>query len=180
MTARAARNLGLTAHVVTSLGWLGAVAAFMVLAVAGLVSPDAALVRGAYLAMGLVSSFMIVPLCLATLLSGVVQSLLTKWGLFEHYWVVIKLLVTVLATLVLFMHLRPIEEVALAAARGALTSSALAATRLQIAVDAAAAILVLLVATALGVYKPRGLTPYGWRRQRRAEAARAPGAPAGR
>ncbi|WP_164835883.1 hypothetical protein [Actinacidiphila soli] len=32
-------------------------------------------------------------------------------------------------------------------------------------VQAGAALLVLLVATVLSVYKPKGMTQYGWRRQ---------------
>ena len=33
------------------------------------------------------------------------------------------------------------------------------------ALHAALALLVLLVATVLAVYKPQGMTPYGWRKQ---------------
>ena len=46
-------------------------------------------------------NFVIVPLAIASLLTGVVQALATPWGLFRHYWVVIKLFLTVFATLVL-------------------------------------------------------------------------------
>ncbi|MGG1556145.1 hypothetical protein [Paenibacillus ferrarius] len=37
--------------------------------------------------------------------------------------------------------------------------------QIQLVVAAGAALLVLLVATTLAVYKPRGLTRYGWRKQ---------------
>ena len=43
------RKLMLTAHVTSSVGWLGAVAVSFALAVAGLTSQDAQTVRGAYL-----------------------------------------------------------------------------------------------------------------------------------
>src|SRR5205823_11372548 len=91
------RKLALTAHVVSSVGWLGAVAGFLALAVAGLTSRDAQLVRGAYLAMGLTASFVIVPLSLASLLTGLIQALGTTWGLFGRYWILAKLLITILA-----------------------------------------------------------------------------------
>ena len=55
--------------------------------------------RAVYLAMHLTTWFVIVPLCLASLLTGIVQSLGTTWGLFRHSWIVTKLLLTVLATL---------------------------------------------------------------------------------
>ena len=45
------RKFVLTAHVVSSVGWLGAIAVFLALAIAGLASQQAQLVRGAYLAM---------------------------------------------------------------------------------------------------------------------------------
>jgi len=46
--------LALTVHITSSVGWLGAVAGFLALSIAGMVSRDAELVRGVYLAMNLV------------------------------------------------------------------------------------------------------------------------------
>ena len=77
------RKLALTAHVTSSVGWLGAVAGFMAVSIAGLTSQDAQVVRAAYLAMELTSWFVIVPLAVAALLTGIVQSLGTPWGLFR-------------------------------------------------------------------------------------------------
>ena len=75
-----------TTHVIFTVGWLGTVAAFLVLAVAGLTSRDTQIVRSAYLAMDLIARFVIVPLSLAPLLlTGPVLSLGTPWGLFRHY-----------------------------------------------------------------------------------------------
>ncbi len=106
------RKFALTAHVTFSVGWLGAVAGFLALAVAGLTSQDAQMVRAAYLAMELIGWFVIVPLSLASLLTGLVQSLGTQWGLFRHYWVLVKFLLTVVATLVLLVHMQPISYMA--------------------------------------------------------------------
>ncbi len=159
------RKFALTAHVVSSVGWLGAVAGFLVLAVAGLTSQDAQMVRAAYLAMELITWFVIVPLSLASLLTGLVQSLGTTWGLSRHYWVVAKLLLTVLATAILLVHTQPISYVARVAAETTLSSADLRGLRIQLVADAGAALLVLLVTTTLSVYKPRGMTPYGRRKQ---------------
>jgi hypothetical protein len=82
----ALRKLNLTTHVVTSVGWLGAVAAFLALSIAGLNSHDTDVLRGAYAAMNLVGEYVIVPLSLATIVTGVLQSIATPWGLFRHYW----------------------------------------------------------------------------------------------
>ena len=78
------RKFALTAHVTSSVGWLGAVAGFLALAVAGLISPDAQTVRAVYLVMDLTAWYVIVPLCLASVLTGLVSSLSTTWGLFRH------------------------------------------------------------------------------------------------
>ena len=41
-----------------------------------------------------------------------VQSLGTSWGLLRHYWVVIKLLITVFATILLLVHMQPVGHLA--------------------------------------------------------------------
>ncbi|MFD3532626.1 hypothetical protein [Streptomyces sp. NPDC058664] len=160
------RKLTLTLHVTSSVGWLGAVTAFLALAVAGLTSSSSQTVRGAYLAMDVVGWYVIVPFSVACLLTGLVQSLGTVWGLLRHYWVIAKLLITVVATLLLLVHMQPVGHLADAAARAALAGGELQGMRLQLIADAAAALLVLLTATALSVFKPRGVTRYGRRRQR--------------
>ena len=101
------RKFALTAHVTSSVGWFGAVAGFLALAITGLAGRDAHRVQAAYLAMESVSWLVIVPLSLASLVTGLAQALGTPWGLFRHYWVVIKLVMTVLATAVLLLHLQP-------------------------------------------------------------------------
>lgn len=161
------RKFALTAHVTSSVGWLGAVGGFLALAIAGLTSQDAQLVRAAYLAMELTGWVVIVPLSLASLPTGLVMSLGTEWGLFRHYWVLAKLLITVLATGLLLVHMQPVGHLARIVAQTTLARGELAGLRVQLVADAGAALLALLIATALSVYKPRGMTPYG-RRTRQA------------
>jgi hypothetical protein len=170
------RKLALTAHVTSSVAWLGAVAGFLALAVAGLTSRDAQMVRSADLAMDLTAWFVIVPLCFASLLTGLVSSLATPWGLFRHYWVLLKLLITVPATIVLLVHMQAISLLAGAAAETTLTSSSadLQGLRNLLVTAAGAALLVLLVLTTLSMYKPRGMTRYGWRKQREQRAPSQP------
>jgi uncharacterized membrane protein len=158
------RNLALTAHVVASVGWLGAVGAFLALAVVGLTGKDSQAVRGAYLVMEPAAWFVLVPLAVASLLTGLVQALGTRWGLFHHYWVVVKLVINVVATTVLIVYMETFRDMA-AAARD--PNADLGDVRNPSpVVHAALALLLLLAATALAVYKPRGMTPYGRRKQR--------------
>ena len=169
-----AHRVALTAHVISSVGWCGAVAAFLALAVAGLSSQDAQMVRGAYLAMELTGWFVIVPLSLASLLTGVVLSLGTTWGLFRHYWVLAKIVMTIPAIALLLLHMQPISRVARVAAETTLTGAGLGGLRIQLVAYAAAALVVLLVATVLSTYKPRGWTRYGWRKQQEQRTASQP------
>src|SRR5574338_1362322 len=107
MTPRVSK-IALTAHITSSVGWIGAVATFLALAIAGLMSKNDQIVRTAYLAMELIGWCVIVPFSIASLLTGLVQSLGTSWGLFRHYWVLAKFLITILATIILLVHTQPI------------------------------------------------------------------------
>jgi hypothetical protein len=163
MTPRV-RKLALTAHVSASVGWLGAVAGFLALSVVGLTSGDAETVRGTYLVMEPAAWFVLVPLAFASFLTGLVQALGTTWGLFRHYWVLFKLLINVVATLVLLTYMETFRLMADVAAD---PSADLSAVRnASPTLHAGAALIFLLAATTLAIYKPRGLTRYGRRKQR--------------
>lgn len=150
------RKGALFAHITSSVGWLGAVLAFLALAIAGLRSDDPTLVRSAYVTMAFVGWYVIVPFSLVALVTGLVQSVGTEWGLLRHYWVVVKLLLTIGATVLLPMHLRVASRLSVFAVERALGFDDVRGLRVQIAGDAAAAVLVLLTVTMLSVYKPWG------------------------
>jgi hypothetical protein len=154
------RKVALTFHVASSVGWLGAVVCFLALAIAGLTSANADTVRASYLAMELIGWTVIVPLALASTPSGIIVSLGTEWGLFRHYWVFAKLLITVAATALLLVHMQPVGHLARAVIATTALEGELAGLRLQLIADAGAATVALLVTTALSVFKPRGLTPF--------------------
>jgi hypothetical protein len=162
------RKLALTAHVSASVGWLGAVAGFLALSVVGLTSDDADTVRGAYLVMEPAAWFVLAPLAFASLLTGLVQALGTTWGLFRHYWVLFKLLINVVATLVLLTYMETFRVLADVAADPRADLSVV--RNPSPTLHAGAALLLLLAATTLAVYKPRGLTRYGRRKQREQRA----------
>jgi hypothetical protein len=157
------RRFALTVHIASSVGWLGAAIAYLVIVITALVSRDAQTVRTAWFAMEWTGWFAIVPLALVALVTGLVQALGTPWGLFRHYWVLFKFLLTVFAAFVLFRNMPTVSLMAVMATetggvafRGALWSQFL---------HAGGGVVVLLVTTTLSVYKPRGLTRYGWNKQ---------------
>src|SRR3989441_7954075 len=113
------RKLTITAHVTFSIGWLGAVAASLVLSIAGLTSRDTEVVRGAYLSMDLISRFVIIPMCFAALATGLLQALATPWGLFRYYWIVMKFGLAIFATIALLIHQFAVMAVAARRVSGA-------------------------------------------------------------
>lgn len=160
------RKFALTAHIASSVGWLGAVGGSLALAVTGLVSDDPQRVRAVYLTLEVTGWYVLIPLAVASLLTGLVQAFGTAWGLFQHYWVVMKLLMNLFATVVLLLYMQTLGYLADLAADMSASQPTLDELRdPSPALHAGAAIALLLVATTLSVYKPRGRTPYGRRRK---------------
>jgi hypothetical protein len=158
------RKFALAAHIALAVGWIGAVAGYIALDVAAATSEDAQTLRAAYLAMELIARYVIVPLALASLLTGLIMSLGTKWGLFRHYWVLISLLLTIIATVVLLVETQTISYFADIAADPTTHRDDLRALGSTL-VHSVGGTVVLLVILTLNVYKPRGMTRYGWRKQ---------------
>ena len=154
------RKLVLTSHVATSVGWLGAVVAYLVLDLTAVTSQDVGLVRAAYLSMEIIIWYAIIPLAAASVLIGLVNAIGTPWGLFRHYWVLVKLLLTVFATIILLLEAQTVSYLAATAASSADPRSLPGSLPHSIG-----GLVVLAVITILAVYKPRGLTRYGWRKQ---------------
>lgn len=163
MMASALRKFTFTTHIMSSVGWLGAVIAFLALAVIGLASRDEATVRGVYLVMAPAAWFVLVPLAHASLLSGIAISLGSPWGLIRHYWVVLKLLITAFATVILMIYMGTFRQMAGVAA-DPIVDLAMVRNPSPM-VHSLLALVLLGIATVLGVYKPFGTTPYGSRKQ---------------
>jgi uncharacterized membrane protein len=160
------RKFALALHLTLSVGWIGAVAAYVALDVAAATSRDVQTLRTAYLGMDLISRSVIVPLALASLLTGLVMSLGTKWGLFRHYWVLISLVLTIIATVVLVVETRTISHFADIAADATTSGDDLRDLGGTL-VHSVGGTVVLLVVLVLNMYKPQGMTRYGWRKQQK-------------
>ncbi|WP_327608879.1 DUF2269 domain-containing protein [Virgibacillus tibetensis] len=152
----------LTIHITTSVGWLGAVVGFLILVIAALSSQGDQTVRAAWISMELIGWFAIVPFAVVSLLTGLAMSLGTSWGLFRHYWVIFKLLLTLIATVVLLLNMQTVGHLAGVAETG---STDLGYGLWGEVIHAGGGMVVLLLAIILSVYKPRGLTRYGLRKQ---------------
>ena len=155
-------KLLLAAHVVVSGAWLGIAFAKIVLGVAAVTSEASAASRPLYLSMEAVN-IAFPPTAIATLVTGVLLSLGTKWGLLQYYWLATKLALTVgvvVTGIALADRLIQRSISAPFADEGTILGHASAPAALLISLSAAH-VLMLGVATILSVYKPLGRTPFG-------------------
>jgi hypothetical protein len=172
-----ARKLTLSLHLAVSVGWIGTVVAYLALSVAAANSDDVQVIRAAWIGMALIGWYVIVPLAVASLLTGLVIAVGTRWGLFRHYWVIFSLVLTIVATVVLIQHMPGVSDLADVARRGTSTNvdqlDAHLYGRLRQGdfLHPGLGLIVLLVIQVLNVHKPPGLTRYG-RRKQREESAR--------
>ena len=106
---------------------------------------------------------------LLALLSGLALCFGTAWGVFRHYWVASKLVMTVFATGVLLAYMSTFRE--MAGIAGDSRANLVDVRNPSPLVHGILALALLLAATWLAVYKPFGVTPYG-RRARAFQANR--------
>ena len=165
------RKFALITHVTASVGWIGAVVAYLALVAAALTGQNIHMLRACWVAMNLIGWIALVPLSLVALLTGLVMSLGTKWGLFQQYWVVFSLVLTSVATVVLLQHMQTVNAFAGMAGDVASAERTLRGGLRGELLHAGVGLLVLLAVQVLNVYKPRGVTPYGWRKQQERQAA---------
>jgi hypothetical protein len=154
------RKLMLTVHVSSSVGWLGAIVAYIAINVPVLAGDDERTVRAAYLMMDVVMRYALLPLAALSIVTGIAQALGTPWGLFRHYWVTISLTLTTFAFVILVLHLPAVQDMAEVAADPEADVAHLGGDLFH----SVGGLVILLVPLALNIYKPRGMTRYGWRR----------------
>ena len=160
--APALRKLVLTVHLAFAVGWVGAVMAYLPLAIAAVSGEETETERAALIAMELIGWFVFVPLAIATVLTGLAMALGTPWGLFRHWWVLITLGLTIILTGTVLNHMPSVTDLADAARGGESIDSAMKEHTLQ---HASGGLVLLLGIMLLNIYKPRGLTPWAKHKQ---------------
>ena len=164
------RKLLLTLHIATSVGWLGAILPYLVFAVRGTSSHDLQTQQAAFNALVIIGDKALIPLSFAALATGLILSLATRWGLVRYWWVVAKLALTVFSAAVLYRHMHLVHRTALLLQSGVGTTSAMR----EFIVHPTGGLIVLLLVTAISVFKPWGLTSWGRRSQSLSSPAYAP------
>jgi hypothetical protein len=148
------RKLLLMLHIITSVSVLGMDLVLLTLGVASLGGAES---RTAYPAAHLVSVWLVAPLAVLALGSGLLLALLTPWGVLRYWWVVIKLAITAILTGVVLFVLAPRLGVLALAVSGPAPRELAFAERIPLVVAPAVASTLLIVNVALAIFKP------GWR-----------------
>lgn len=145
-------------HIIVSVGLLGISAAQFVLATAAALTSDVTMAHAAYRSLAIFRQGVVQPIAIATLVTGVVLSLGTKWGLFQHTWIAVKLVLTLAAILNGMLNLGPAVQNAIALTANATASSPpdLGTVALVAIAVPGVNVLMLGAATAISVYKPWG------------------------
>ncbi|WP_175411314.1 DUF2269 domain-containing protein [Streptomyces sp. TRM64462] len=158
---RPVRRALLVFHVAVSVSWLGLSLGLLALGVTAYTTADTSLTEAAYRAMKVFADWLLLPIALATLVSGLVLSLGTPWGLARHRWVWTKFWLTLATATATVFALRP--EIAHAAGAGVPDSSLVAAPLVSTSA--------YLFMTVVSVLKPWGLTRRGRRLRKQGHPA---------
>jgi hypothetical protein len=142
----ALRRAVLTAHIVASVGLLGTTAALVALNARAATTSDPQLAASAYELLTMFSVVFGIPLSFASLGTGVVLGLGSKWGVVRYGWVAAKLGLILSVIAVGAFVLGP-ATAAMAAGDGGYEAVLIAAGAYDV--------LALSVATGLSVFKPR-------------------------
>ncbi|MFE0181004.1 DUF2269 domain-containing protein [Streptomyces olivaceus] len=113
--SRPARRGLLVVHVVASASWLGLTLGLLALGATAATTASPTAVEAGVRSMKLFADWLLLPLALLTLTSGVVLALGTHWGLARHRWVFTKFWVTSATTVATVLALRPGVNSAVAA-----------------------------------------------------------------
>ncbi|MEV0649552.1 hypothetical protein AB0I28_30275 [Phytomonospora sp. NPDC050363] len=164
---RKARRAAVVVHSAASAAWLGLTVGLLALGVRAYTSGSPDIVTFSYRAMDVFGEYVLIPAALATLISGVVLSLGTPWGLLRHKWVAVKFVLTMITVGLVAFSMSPglSEKAALAAA-----GTPVVDVNLIVAPTVALSTYVFMLA--LSILKPWGMTPHG-RRVKAAKAAKA-------
>ncbi|MFF5582797.1 DUF2269 domain-containing protein [Streptomyces hygroscopicus] len=149
----------LVVHVVVSVGWLGLTLGMLALGITGAVADSAEEAGAVYRSMNVLGDWLLIPLSLLSLTSGIVLSLGTPWGLARHRWVYVKFWLTLITTAATAFALRARIDAAMADVVAGRPVGP--TTDLILAPSVSLGIYAFL--TAISVIKPWGLTARGRR-----------------
>ncbi len=156
------RKLVLVLHIIGGVGWMGLDVGLLFLVFTGLLTENGRTAVAVYTALGIFVPPAVIALSLLMLVTGLIQGIWTKWGLFQYWWVFVKLLLGIVLTALVFVALLPAVGSLPAGltdadgTSGAAVRRALGAAPVQLLFPPVVSFLSLGFAQVLAIYKPWG------------------------
>lgn len=161
-------------HAVAGIGWMGVDIALLALLITARTTTNPALVVSGFNAIGIIVPVAVPPLSLLILLTGILQGLGTPWGLVRYWWVLVKLILSLMMTVLVFVSLLPGIREMIVLADTTVSADALRASLGSLPntlmFPPIVSFLMLGTAAILSIFKPWGRTP--WSREIRASSGR--------
>lgn len=165
----AARQAVLVLHAVTGISWMGVDIALLVLLITARTTNDATLVVSGFNAIRMIVPVAVPPLSLGILVTGLLLGLGTPWGLVRYWWVLVKLILSLVMTILVFVSLVPAVNSIAVLSTTPMSADAVRASLgslpTQLMFPPVVSFLMLGVATILSIFKPWRRTP--WSRETR-------------
>ncbi|MEV5695298.1 hypothetical protein [Micromonospora globbae] len=155
---RTSRKVWLTLHVGIGVGWLGVATGMLALAIIGATADTHETQHGAYLMLHRFDLLLAIPSAFLSIITGVVVSLGTPWGLLRHWWVLAKLAIALALPLLASFEGPWIEELEARSADGVIETGT---TGLLLTGAMGLFAALLWTAVILSVFKPGGRTRWG-------------------
>ncbi|MEV1085562.1 DUF2269 domain-containing protein [Streptomyces sp. NPDC050211] len=155
--SRPARRASVVVHVVASASWLGLTLGLLALAVTAITTGSAVTAEASVRAMKLFADWLLLPAAFLTLLTGLLLSLGTPWGLARHRWVYVKFWLTLATITATAFALRP----GLGATVTAVTETGSVPDPTDLVMGPIVSLSAYVFMTVISILKPWGLTRRG-------------------
>ena len=159
-----ARKAVLVLHIVMGIGWMGVDIALLVLLITARTTDDATLVASGFNAIRMIVPVAVPPLSLGILATGLLSGWGTSWGLLRYWWVLVKLVLSLVMTVLVFVSLVPavtsITLLSTTTMDADVVRASLGALPTQLMFPPVVSFLMLGVATVLSIFKPWRYTPW--------------------
>ena len=90
----------LSAHILCAVAWLGAALCSLIFSLTALFTIDAHLLNATYVFADILDKAILRGGAIGALITGILLSVLTQWGLIRFYWIIVKEIVSVLCIVV--------------------------------------------------------------------------------
>jgi hypothetical protein len=160
----ATRKAVLVLHAVTGISWMGVDIALFVLLMTARTTDDPTLVVSGFNAIRIIVPVAVPPLSLGILVTGLILGLGTPWGLVRYWWVLVKLSLSLVMTVLVFLSLLPainsIPVLSVTPMSADAVRASLGFLPTQLMFPPIVSFLMLGVATILSIFKPWRRTPW--------------------